>query len=122
MNTSTVWQMARRAERMNPSIIREILKVTERPGIISLAGGLPSPESFPIEAMREASARVLRDTPKEALQYAASEGYAATPLTGVWANFPYLHNGSVPTLHDLLGPASERPKIFDKASTSSARC
>jgi hypothetical protein len=42
-----------------------------------------------------------------------SHGYAATPLTGVWANFPYLHNGSVPTLHDLLGPASERPKIFE---------
>jgi mono/diheme cytochrome c family protein len=41
-----------------------------------------------------------------------SRGYAATPLTGVWANFPYLHNGSVPTLHDLLGPESERPKIF----------
>lgn len=42
-----------------------------------------------------------------------SRGYAATPLTGVWANYPYLHNGSVPTLHDLLGPASERPKIFE---------
>jgi len=41
-----------------------------------------------------------------------SRGYAATPLTGVWANFPYLHNGSVPTLYDLLGPASERPAIF----------
>jgi mono/diheme cytochrome c family protein len=41
-----------------------------------------------------------------------SRGYAATPLTGVWADFPYLHNGSVPTLHDLLGPASERPTIF----------
>ena len=41
-----------------------------------------------------------------------SRGYAATPLTGVWANFPYLHNGSVPTLHHLLGPESERPKIF----------
>ena len=41
-----------------------------------------------------------------------SRGYAATPLTGVWANFPYLHNGSVPTLHDLLGPESERPRIF----------
>ena len=41
-----------------------------------------------------------------------SRGYAATPLTGVWANFPYFHNGSVPTLHDLLGPASARPKIF----------
>ena len=42
-----------------------------------------------------------------------SEGYAATPLTGVWANYPYLHNGSVPTLHHLLGPASERPRIFE---------
>ena len=42
-----------------------------------------------------------------------SRGYAATPLTGVWANFPYLHNGSVPTLHHLLGPASERPRLFD---------
>ena len=41
-----------------------------------------------------------------------SHGYAATPLTGVWADFPYLHNGSVPTLHDLLGPSSERPTIF----------
>jgi hypothetical protein len=41
-----------------------------------------------------------------------SEGYAATPLTGVWANYPYLHNGSVPTLHHLLGPVSERPRIF----------
>jgi hypothetical protein len=40
-------------------------------------------------------------------------GYAATPLTGVWANYPYLHNGSVPTLHHLLGPVSQRPKIFD---------
>ena len=70
------FQMARRAERMNPSIIREILKVTERPGIISLAGGLPSPDSFPVEAMRAACDRVLRDAPREALQYAASEGYA----------------------------------------------
>ena len=55
------WTMARRAERLNPSTIREILKITERPGIISLAGGLPSADTFPVEAMREASARVLRD-------------------------------------------------------------
>jgi 2-aminoadipate transaminase len=70
------WTMARRAERLNPSTIREILKITERPGIISLAGGLPSADSFPVAAMAEATARVLRDTPREALQYAASEGYA----------------------------------------------
>lgn len=67
--------LARRAQRMNPSVIREILKVTERPGIISLAGGLPSPDTFPVEAMREATQKVLRDAPREALQYAASEGY-----------------------------------------------
>ena len=70
------FQLARRAERMNPSIIREILKLTELPGVISLAGGLPSPDSFPVEAMRVASERVLRETPREALQYAASEGFA----------------------------------------------
>ncbi|MFN6996239.1 MAG: PLP-dependent aminotransferase family protein [Aquincola tertiaricarbonis] len=70
------WNMARRAERLNPSIIREILKVTERPGIVSLAGGLPAAEGFPVQAMREATARVLADHPKEALQYAASEGFA----------------------------------------------
>lgn len=70
------FRLARRAERMNPSVIREILKVTERPGIISLAGGLPSADTFPVEAMREAAARVLTEAPREALQYAASEGFA----------------------------------------------
>ncbi|MDP3223295.1 MAG: PLP-dependent aminotransferase family protein, partial [Rubrivivax sp.] len=69
------WKMARRAERLNPSTIREILKITERPGIISLAGGLPSADTFPVQAMREATTAVLRDTPREALQYAASEGF-----------------------------------------------
>lgn len=68
--------LARRAERMNPSVIREILKVTERPGIVSLAGGLPSADTFPVQAVREASETVLREAPREALQYAASEGYA----------------------------------------------
>ena len=71
-----IWNLAHRAEKMNPSVIREILKVTELPGIISFAGGLPSPQTFPIEAMREASERVLRQDGKAALQYAASEGYA----------------------------------------------
>ena len=72
---SMIFKQARRAERMNPSVIREILKITERPGIISLAGGLPSPDTFPVQALREASEKVLRDQPREALQYAASEGY-----------------------------------------------
>ena len=70
------WRLAARTARMNPSAIREILKLTERPGILSLAGGLPSAETFPVEAVREATERVLRETPREALQYAASEGFA----------------------------------------------
>jgi 2-aminoadipate transaminase len=45
--TNNAWTLARRAERMNPSVIREILKVTEKPGIISFGGGLPSPKTFP---------------------------------------------------------------------------
>ncbi len=69
------WNLARRTARMNPSVIREILKLTERPGVISLAGGLPSPDTFPVAAMREAADRVLRDAPHAALQYAASEGH-----------------------------------------------
>jgi 2-aminoadipate transaminase len=72
---TTQWVLARRAEKMNPSVIREILKVTERPGIISFAGGLPSPKTFPVDAFREACDRVLRGDGRGALQYAASEGY-----------------------------------------------
>jgi 2-aminoadipate transaminase len=56
-------------------VIREILKVTEKPGIISFAGGLPSPQTFPVAEFEAACAKVLRDDPAGALQYAASEGY-----------------------------------------------
>jgi 2-aminoadipate transaminase len=73
---TTVWTQARRAARMNPSIIREILKVTEKPGILSMAGGLPSADTFPVDALKAACDRVLTSAPREALQYAASEGYA----------------------------------------------
>ena len=71
------WTLAARAERMNPSVIREILKVTERPGLISFAGGLPSPKTFPVEAVADAAQRVLSQDGPAALQYAASEGLPA---------------------------------------------
>ncbi len=75
-NNMTTWTLARRAQKMNPSVIREILKITEKPGIISFAGGLPSPKTFPISAFAEASEKVLRTDGQAALQYAASEGFA----------------------------------------------
>jgi len=70
------WAQAQHAEKMNPTLIRETLKVTEKPGIISFAGGLPSPKTFPIDAFAAACAKVLSTDGEAALQYAASEGYA----------------------------------------------
>jgi len=75
MTHETHWTLAERAAKMNPSVIREILKVTEKPGIISFAGGLPSSKTFPVAEFEEACAKVLKDDPAGALQYAASEGY-----------------------------------------------
>ena len=77
LSTASPWRLAERAAAMNPSAIREILKLTERPGILNFAGGLPAPETFPVEAMRAACASVLADgsaAARPSLQYAASEG------------------------------------------------
>ncbi len=71
----TNWKLAGRAAKMNPSVLREILKLADQPGIISLAGGLPSPKTFPISAFAEACAHVLANDGAAALQYAASAGY-----------------------------------------------
>ena len=75
-NAATPWIQARRTAAMNPSFIREILKVTERPDIISFAGGLPSPQTFPVAVFAAACESVLKTDGAAALQYAASEGYA----------------------------------------------
>ncbi|MBC7437313.1 MAG: PLP-dependent aminotransferase family protein [Bdellovibrionales bacterium] len=80
--------LAQRAHKMNPSVIREILKVTERPGIISFAGGLPSPRTFPVAEFAQACDKVLREDADAALQYAASEGFAALREM-VAANLPW---------------------------------
>ena len=73
--SSSPWVLSGRAALMNPSVLRELLKLTEQPGIISFAGGLPSPKTFPVAEFEQACARVLRDDAHAALQYAASEGY-----------------------------------------------
>ena len=67
LQNTTQWTLAQRAEKMNPSVIREILKVTERPGIISFAGGLPSPKTFPVEEFRAACDKVLSQDGQVAL-------------------------------------------------------
>ena len=64
-----------RVKNIKASEIREILKLTQRPEIISFAGGLPAPELFPIEALKTVSVKVLETMGKEALQYSTTEGY-----------------------------------------------
>jgi 2-aminoadipate transaminase len=70
------WQFSERATQLQSSAIREILKITQRPDIISFAGGLPSPATFPVERLKEAYDKVLTDTGKVALQYGPTDGYA----------------------------------------------
>lgn len=66
---------AKRMRELRPSSIREILKVTAQPEIISFAGGLPAPELFPVEAVRVAAETVLAKMGPSALQYGPSEGF-----------------------------------------------
>ncbi|MFA5138711.1 MAG: PLP-dependent aminotransferase family protein [Elusimicrobiota bacterium] len=62
------------SRRLKASAIRELLKLTERKEIISFAGGLPSPDSFPLEAIQEISQKVLKERGTAALQYGTTEG------------------------------------------------
>lgn len=66
---------AHRMQKTPRSFIREILKVTEHPGIISFAGGLPSPDLIDVDGIARAAAEVLRTDGKTALQYSTTEGY-----------------------------------------------
>lgn len=74
---TTMWtqRYAARTEGMYSSAIREILKLTQKPDIISFAGGLPAPELFPTQEVLEATRRVLDQHGSEALQYGLTEGY-----------------------------------------------
>ncbi|HEY9900381.1 MAG TPA: PLP-dependent aminotransferase family protein [Pantanalinema sp.] len=74
IETDPTRRLAARSARMQSSAIREILKLTQQPDIISLAGGLPAPELFPLEAMQQASNTAFGKYGPVALQYAPTEG------------------------------------------------
>jgi len=69
------WRFSDRAAQLQSSFIREILKITQQPEIISFAGGLPSPATFPVDEMKIAFDKVLTDSGKVALQYGPTDGY-----------------------------------------------
>ena len=68
-------KFAKRMEGLKGSEIRELLKLTEKPEVISFAGGLPAPELFPVEEMKEISKIVLEESGTQALQYSTTEGF-----------------------------------------------
>ena len=68
-------QFASRMDLLKGSEIRELLKLTAKPDIISFAGGLPAPELFPVEEMMAASKAVMEESGRQALQYSTTEGY-----------------------------------------------
>lgn len=69
------WIISERAWEMKSSAIREILKITELPDVISFAGGLPAPELFPVEELKEACDRVLSNSGPRSLQYSLTMGH-----------------------------------------------
>ncbi len=83
---STAWtsRYALRTKGITSSAIRDLLKITQRPGMISFAGGLPAPEVFPAERFEESCHKVLTQNAASALQYGATEGYE--PLRELIAN------------------------------------
>jgi len=75
MQTPWEYRYAHRIKQMSSSVIRELLKLTEQPDIISFGGGLPAPDVFPVEEFREACNYVLDHFGSQALQYSTTEGY-----------------------------------------------
>ena len=75
MTTPWAQRYALRTHGMQSSTIRELLKLTQQPDIISFAGGLPAPEMFPIDEVKAACDTVLSEVGAQALQYSTTEGY-----------------------------------------------
>ena len=90
--------LARRTRHMSRSAIREILKVASQPGVISLAGGVPAPESFPLELMHRLSRDVIQKYAHRAFQYDLTEGF--TPLREALA--PHLMHRSIHVAPDHI--------------------
>ncbi len=104
--------LADRTELMQANAIREILKVVSNPGIISLAGGIPSPDSFPMEIFRELTDRVLTTYKSQAFQYDLTEGFM--PLREQVAVL--LESRGIKTSPDAVNITSGSQGVLDAAA------
>jgi 2-aminoadipate transaminase len=101
--------LAERTERMRASAIREILKVVSQPGMVSLAGGIPAPESFPLDIMQELVSRVFAKYGSQALQYDRTEGF----IPFIEALVPYLQKKHIRASADEILIASGSQGVLD---------
>ena len=110
MQTPWEYRYAHRIQRMESSVIRELLKLTEQPDIISFAGGLPAPDVFPVEQFREACNNVLDNFGPQALQYSTTEGYK--PLREMIARHTARYNIEITADNILITSGSQQALDF----------
>jgi 2-aminoadipate transaminase len=110
MQTPWEYRYAHRIQRMESSVIRELLKLTEQPDIISFAGGLPAPDVFPVEQFREACNYVLDHCGPQALQYSTTEGYR--PLREMIARHTARYNIEITADNILITSGSQQALDF----------
>jgi 2-aminoadipate transaminase len=106
METPWDHRYAQRTQRMTSSAIRELLKLTEDPEVISFAGGLPAPDVFPVEEFSAACGQVLKDWGAQALQYGSTEGYL--PLREMIARHTARYGVSVTAESILITSGSQQ--------------
>ncbi len=106
MQTPWEHRFAQRTQRMTSSAIRELLKLTEKPEIISFGGGMPAPEVFPIQEFEEACVRVLHTMGSKSLQYGATEG--VMPLRELIASMSVRNNIDVTPENILITSGSQQ--------------
>lgn len=104
----TKW-LAPRMANLGTNAIREILKVVRQPGMISLAGGIPAPESFPMDLIETLTRKAMGEFGSGALQYDATEGFG--PLRD--ALVPYLASHAVETTAENILIASGSQGVLD---------
>lgn len=110
MQTPWEYRYAHRMQKMGSSVIRELLKLTEQPDIISFAGGLPAPEVFPVKEFQEACNQVLTDHGAQALQYSTTEGYL--PLRELIMRHNARFNVKVTTENIMITSGSQQALDF----------
>jgi len=106
MQTAWEYRFAHRIQKMGSSVIRELLKLTEQPDIISFAGGLPAPEVFPVQEFKQACDYVLEHFGAQALQYSTTEGYR--PLREMIARHTSRYSVPIVTENILITSGSQQ--------------